>query len=145
MTHKEFYDKLFEILKTNHGKKIMTRTDIDFRGLSVIMFEINDGNNTPSGLAKKLNITTARIARALNTLESKCYIERINDENDKRKTYIKLTDIGKKYLEKEKNCRDKFLENIIKGLSDDELESFINIFEKMAKNIFEFEGCDINA
>ena len=51
MTHKEFYDKLFEILKTNHGKKIMTRTDIDFRGLSVIMFEINDGNNTPSGLA----------------------------------------------------------------------------------------------
>lgn len=145
MTHKEFYDKLFEILKTNHGKKIMTRTDIDFRGLSVIMFEINDGNNTPSGLAKKLNITTARIARALNTLESKCYIERINDENDKRKTYIKLTDIGEKYLEKEKNCRDKFLENIIKGLSDDELESFINIFEKMAKNIFEFEGCDINA
>ena len=145
MTHKEFYDKLFEILKTNHGKKIMTRTDIDFRGLSVIMFEISDGNNTPSGLAKKLNITTARIARALNTLESKCYIERINDENDKRKTYIKLTDIGEKYLKKEKNCRDKFLENIIKGLSDDELESFINIFEKMAKNIFEFEGCDINA
>ena len=145
MTHKEFYDKLFEILKTNHGKKIMTRTDNDFRGLSVIMFEINDGNNTPSGLAKALNITTARIARALNTLENKGYITRINDDNDKRKTYIELTDIGQKQLEKEKKCRDKFLENIIKGLSDDELESFINIIEKMAKNIFEFEGCDINA
>ncbi len=145
MTHKEFYDRLFEILKTSHGKKIMTRTDNDFRGLFVIMFEIKDGNNTPSGLAKKLNITTARIARALNTLENKGYIERNNDDNDKRKTYIKLTNIGEEKLDKEKKCRDKFLENIIKGLSDDELESFINIFEKMAKNIFEFEGCDINA
>ncbi len=54
---------------------------------------------TPGCLQKKLNVGSGRIANALGNLENKGLIVRRNATEDKRKTYISLTDAGRAVLD----------------------------------------------
>lgn len=54
----------------------------------------------PSNLCQKLGVSKQRITSILNSLYEKKYITINIDENDRRKTNIKLTPNGKKYIDK---------------------------------------------
>ena len=54
---------------------------------------------TAGYLSEKLEVSTARIARILNSLEDKDCIKRCYDPKDKRKTIVEITDVGKKLVD----------------------------------------------
>ena len=76
--------------------------------LSMLAF---DQNPVMAGeLSEKLNVTTARIARILNSLESKQYIRRKNDRTDRRKTFVTITKKGKELADStKKEIMDKII------------------------------------
>lgn len=61
----------------------------------------HEGRATPGELQKNLNVGSGRIANALGTLENKGFISRVNAQDDKRKTYVYLTDEGRDMLNQE--------------------------------------------
>lgn len=64
------------------------------RGSNLILKYLSDNTNkdiTPGDISLELNVSTARVATALNMLEDKGFILRTVDENDKRRFLVSLT------------------------------------------------------
>lgn len=68
--------------------------------LGYLAFEKDEA--TAGELSEKLNVTTARAAKILNSLEAKGYIKRTEDNQDKRKTLVVITQNGETLAKKAK-------------------------------------------
>lgn len=68
--------------------------------LGYLAFEKDEA--TAGELSEKLNVTTARVAKILNSLEAKGYIKRTEDNQDKRKTLVVITQNGETLAKKAK-------------------------------------------
>ena len=97
--------------------------------LSTLAFDQNPV--TAGELSEKLNVTTARIARILNSLESKQYIRRKNDRIDRRKTFVTITKKGKELADStKKEIMDKIIQ-VIQEVGYDEIQTYISIVLKI--------------
>ena len=72
----------------------------EIRVLGYLAFEKDEA--TAGELSEKLNVTTARVAKILNSLEAKGYIKRTEDNQDKRKTLVVITQNGETLAKKAK-------------------------------------------
>lgn len=92
----------------------------------------------PSELATMAKVKTQSMSQILKKMENQNVIVRIPCETDKRKTYISLTDSGRKLVEQTQYERDEWLTNAIrKNLSRDErriLMKSIEIMHKLAES-----------
>ncbi|MFD2305377.1 MarR family winged helix-turn-helix transcriptional regulator [Enterococcus termitis] len=97
----------------------------------VIKFLYKYGEPTsPKHLADSLNLSSARIAVVLGSLEKKGLIERNMDENDRRRINVTLTESGKKAAKHEKKqMRDKIVQ-IFKMMGEDDTVLFIELVAK---------------
>lgn len=57
----------------------------------------HDEGMSPSDLAEKLGYTRPRMTRILDSLESKGYVERVPDENDRRRVIAFCTEEGRRH------------------------------------------------
>lgn len=97
--------------------------------LSTLAFDQNPV--TAGELSEKLNVTTARIARILNSLESKQYIRRKNDRTDRRKIFVTITKKGKELADStKKEIMDKIVQ-VIQEVGYDEIQTYISLFSKL--------------
>ena len=87
--------------------------------------------------ASRFNINQSTVTRSLNALEKEGLIKRTILENNKKNKVIVLTDRGRAVLKEMQNF-DANLENeMLKGLSETEIQEFKQYFMKMVKNIHE--------
>ena len=91
---------------------------------------------TPSELSEKLNVSLPRIASILNSLEFKELIIKENDNEDKRKTIVAITQNGKEFVSSKKDEAINNLTKILKRLDEEEINEYIRITKKIV-NIFE--------
>ncbi|EOH99226.1 hypothetical protein UAY_02003 [Enterococcus moraviensis ATCC BAA-383] len=105
--------------KSNQGESI------------VIKFLARYGEPTsPKHLAESLNLSSARIAVVLGSLEKKGQIERKMDPDDRRRINVTLTDCGKKAAKlQKKEMRDKIVQ-IFKLMGETETKQFIELTAK---------------
>jgi len=61
----------------------------------------HDGDVLPGKIGHEMDVSSARIATALNSLEKKGLITRQIDTNDRRKILVRITEEGKKISEKQ--------------------------------------------
>lgn len=93
---------------------------------------------TPSDLSDELNISTARVATSLNSLENKNYLTREIDKDDRRKIIINLTDEGKKKSIELKENHFVMFNQIISKLGEKDTEELLRIGKRL-KTILEEE------
>ena len=86
-------------------------------------------------LAFITNRDKASLARLLTTMENKNLLARIPSGTDGRVNLIYLTKQGEQMLEKAKPVLKKILDEIQKGLSDNEINTVISVMKKIQKNI----------
>ena len=97
--------------------------------LSTLAFDQNPV--TAGELSEKLNVTTARIARILNSLESKQYIRRKNDGTARRNRFVTITKKGKELADStKKEIMDKIVQ-VIQEVGYDEIQTYISIVLKI--------------
>ena len=125
-------DKLLESLKEK-SKNLSDFFVDSFKGAFVLLKAINDSNDVvySGDLAKALGISTARMSAILNSLSKSDLIIREDDLKDKRKTIVKLTNKGKKELEERKQSINAKLNSFVSRLSEDEIETFFAIIQKI--------------
>lgn len=133
MNYEEIAENLFLKLKLNTSTSLTDFLNEFSRGeIGVLSYLAFDKNEASSGeLSEKLNVTTARIASILNSLENKDYIKRKDDNLDKRKTIVVITDKGKELANNtKKDIIDKIVK-VIKEIGYDELEEYARIALKI--------------
>ncbi len=94
---------------------------------------------TQTELAEQLRITPAAVTVSLQKLEKNGYLTRTPRACDERANDIVLTDKGNKMISKSKAFFGKIDEQVCKGISDEELDSFMDILARMRENLEEME------
>lgn len=132
MERKELIEDLIKSLSSIKPQKAPESLDNGLKGAVVLLKMLSGDEVKSSGeLASKLNVSTARIAVALNNLESKGYIERTKDSLDARKTLVKITENGKEELFRREEIIKQHLLNSLSNLTNDDLQMLINIINKI--------------
>ncbi|WP_078427994.1 MarR family winged helix-turn-helix transcriptional regulator [Alkalihalobacterium alkalinitrilicum] len=90
---------------------------------------------TQNQISLKLNKDKTNIARMASNLEKKGFISRRNCNDDRRSVKLFLTPDGKALGEKVIPITEEFNENVIKDITDEELELLEKILIKMSKNV----------
>ncbi|OUP07446.1 MarR family winged helix-turn-helix transcriptional regulator [Collinsella sp. An2] len=84
----------------------------------------------PSVLADTLGYTRPRMTRILDSLVSKGYVERKNDENDRRKVLVRATPEGVEYAHKQGESSVNAVANQLSSLGDKSAQELLNVLEK---------------
>ncbi len=95
------------------------------------LLECNNGSLFSGEIAKKLNVSTARVATAIKSLQEKGYVLRNQSNDDARKVLVTITNLGEKILLEYNHQVDSVLKNRLKKLNEEELKTFIDIGAKL--------------
>ena len=95
----------------------------------------NDQEIYQKDLEDILGIKRATVSGVLQTMEKNGLIERVIDENDTRTKKIILKKETKEIFEKQKKKFEIIEKDLTKNISEDEIETFLNIIDKMEKNL----------
>ena len=129
----EYAENLFSRLKPTNFKSLTDTLNYFNRGevgvLSYLAFEKSEASS--GELSEKLNVTTARIASILNSLENKKYIRRKGDSLDKRKTLVVITESGKELAVETKKELMDILIKVIKEIGYEDIEEYTRIVQKI--------------
>lgn len=113
-----------------------------FDGMSVINVWIieylshNDNKNIfQKDIEKRFNIGKSSIAGTLKGMEEKGLIVRQSVEGDARLKKVCLTDKGKEYACKMEQGKIDMEKKVSEGISEDEMNHFLNIVKKMQNNL----------
>ncbi|MBR3686517.1 MAG: winged helix-turn-helix transcriptional regulator [Clostridia bacterium] len=109
------------------------------RGQHRMLMYLSKCKTTPSqkDLAKCFEISPAAVAVSLKKLESEGYIkrEKCSERSDSRYNEIKITELGRKVVSE--SC--KYFRHVdsqaFKGFSDEELEIFAGLLERVQENL----------
>lgn len=86
-------------------------------------------------LVHKLNITPASVSNIVDQMESKGLLVRIQDEKDKRKFILSLTEKGQNIVPQIIDNWTKLQEKTIKGFTESEKATFLILLKHLEKNL----------
>lgn len=115
------------------GRNVIKLLDKGYKGIFVILRILHESDSeiVSADLAKRLGVSTARIATALNTLERKGYIKRTPSDSDGRKVAILLTPSGVEALETREREIDGVIASLFEKLTEEEKFIFFTLVKKL--------------
>lgn len=137
MDTKKMAEIIFRQLKPTNSNSLTEALNEFSRGeVGVLSYLAFDKDEVTAGeLSEKLNVSTARIASILNSLENKEYINRREDANDRRKTVVVITNKGMKLaISTKEEIIDKII-TVINEVGYDEIKKYIEITLKIRKTL----------
>lgn len=133
MNVEEIAEILFQQLKPTSSTSLTEVLNEFNRGeVGVLGYLAFDKDEATAGeLSEKLNVTTARIASILNSLENKEYIKRKEDNLDKRKTLVSITTKGKELANITKREIIEKIIRVVEEVGYDEIKDYVRIALKI--------------
>ncbi|MDF2513522.1 MAG: MarR family transcriptional regulator [Herbinix sp.] len=127
----QFLLKTHQFQKGNHQKKI----DGVMRGETfVIIYIAQHGRSVlPSEISSEMDISSARIAAALNSLEKKGLITRQIDASDRRRILVDLTPAGKEMAESHRQMALKTTARMLELLGEHDAKEFVRIMARLSE------------
>ena len=130
----------YNIRKTWYNiSKIYNKTASEYMssmsmGMVLLNIDIIEGTQSTQ-LGPIMGMESTSLSRTLNKLEELGVIKRVRDDMDKRKTIIKLTELGQKRRVVAKNAVLEFNNTIFKHLSQNDIDNFFSSIRKINKII----------
>ncbi|MEA4900299.1 MarR family transcriptional regulator [Desulfitobacterium sp.] len=90
---------------------------------------------TQKQLADKMSLKEPTVVRLLDKMEALGWVIRENSEKDKRAKLLKLTEKGQKIETEMLDVAEKFRNDVISGITPEELDNYKSVLDKMLKNI----------
>lgn len=84
-----------------------------------------------SDIVKRVEVTPQAVSKFMNLAVAKGYIERFENEGDRRSTGVRITDLGRVVLSKTGEELSSFRESIFKEFSKEELASMDGLMRKL--------------
>ncbi|WP_191565503.1 MarR family winged helix-turn-helix transcriptional regulator [Metabacillus idriensis] len=126
---------LFEIFVSLERKWMNDWNHLNQVGLSkthILILKIlkTEGLKRPSILAEQLQITTGGVTVLTNKLIKEGFIQKCQNERDRRVYNLEITDHGKEFLDTAHRQINNQIEKMFGMLSDSEIQSLRDIFHK---------------
>lgn len=142
-TRDDLYEDLFRAMNQFHKLKfsdmMQNMSKADFIVMNVIMNKGKDDKMTISELAAIARMLPSAISRTLKGLEEKGYVERTINKQDRRNTYVELTEEGKKQTREVRQAMRDFGKTVMAKLDEQEMNQLIlylnNIYSIAEKEI----------
>lgn len=117
-------------------------TDITMKQhfMMIVLELYGEKSPTLSELADTVGCSYQNIKRMATNLEKNNYISIVEDDKDKRKRHIIMTDKLRKMDESSMKMTQAFMEGLYSGISDEELGFVVNVLKKMDDNIKHMGG-----
>ena len=127
---KQFLNNTYQFRKGYHQKKI----DETMQGEAFVIMYLSKrgGDVLPGEISNKMNITSARVASALNSLENKGLITRTMDPSDRRRILVELTPSGKELAGSYEQKALDGAKRILEMLGEQDALEFVRILGKIA-------------
>lgn len=93
-------------------------------------------------LAKAIGIEQPSLVRTLDQLEKKGLISRTPCADDRRAKRITLTETATPIIEQLERVINRSREDILNGISAEEIDSIVNVIARLEKNIVELQGTE---
>jgi DNA-binding MarR family transcriptional regulator len=132
--HRIMFTGMTERLKSEHD---LTNSEIDVLGT---LYTAEGQILSPTRLYQRFLFSSGGMTKVLKKLEDKAYIERIENEQDRRSKLVKLTDRGSALLSKAMVTALSFEKECLSALSEEEQSAFLALLEKLLQQQFKTEG-----
>lgn len=135
MDYEELAIELFHAMIQLHQCNPHRKINESIRGEKFAMQYIVNQNKPvlPSELSREMQVSSARIAATLNSLEKKGWITRTIDPQDRRRVLISLTESGKeraKALDKEHMA---VVVSMLQRIGEQDAQELVRIIRKMTE------------
>lgn len=125
--------ELLDAFNNINRKKVLSEAKFILQGedLFLVMLSEMGGISTPSKVVEDSEFSPARLSAILKHLESKGYIEKKQDEADKRCTIIQITDKG---LDRSNAIRGEMISSALKlteRLGEKDAAELIRLIKKL--------------
>ena len=125
----------YEILKSSVCEKYQLR-QMEY---DILMFLYNNPqHNTAADIVRYRKSTKSHVSTSLKKLENKGLVEKIQSENNKKHIEIVLLDKAKLIVEAGTNVQKQFAQTVLSGLTVEEKQMCIRIFDKICNNAEEY-------
>jgi DNA-binding MarR family transcriptional regulator len=98
---------------------------------------------TPGDIAEATHTSTARVAMILKALESKGYVSRVTDANDRRKVIVSATKAGRDIIAREQRELVKIIASIFRRMGERDATEFIRLFGVFFDYMQQSHCCDM--
>lgn len=119
----------YEFLFRNLSKR-------EYEMLSVIWQFMQDNDKKQgmyvSVLAKKLRVSSPAVSRMIGALESRGYIGRDVDKEDRRNTFVYLTDKGIREKEENEERMQRLMKRVMNRMGEKDMKEFVLLFNQFA-------------
>ena len=136
----KFFSAINKLINVQKKHKSLIDSEVSSIGIHrtqhrALMYLSKKGNLlSQKELAEHLDITAAAVTQLLQKLEADGYIER-NLGEDNRFNEINITEEGKKVVEKTRVLFSKVDSSLFDGFTEEELDTFTSLLEKILYNI----------
>lgn len=128
---KQFLHKSHQFKGYGHHQKI----DESMKGENFALLYILRQNNfvLPSEIGGEMDISSARVAAILNSLENKGLITRQIDKNDRRKILVTLTKEGAEQAEKHNQMVISLTARMLESLGEQDAKELVRITGRLVE------------
>ena len=127
---------VFKRLFDEQNNEIRQKYDIKKVELEVLYFLSRSGDlNTSSDIHRQLKMNKGHISQAVDALCSRNYIVPVQDTQDRRYVHYEVQDVAKELIEEITQKRHEINELILKDITEEELQIFRKVSEKIRNNI----------
>ncbi len=133
MTKREDAAAILDQLHTCVPRDLFTRLDELHKGTGFVLGYLSgaDGTVHAGDIAKEMNVSTARIAVILNKMEKTGFIRREPSTEDARKTVVKLTQLGRAWIQKTRQQALDRTELLLERVGPEDVWEFIRLSRKI--------------
>lgn len=132
MLRGEQFKKLLDDLAGEVRKKY----DMKRAELEILYFLSKSGEqNTSTDIHYQLMMNRGHISQAVDSLCKRHFIIAIPDENDRRYVHYKVLETAKEIVEEIAKRREAINHQIFEGVTEEELNTFLEVSAKIKKNI----------
>ena len=115
--------------------KVCDKYELTQMEYDILMFlHNNPQNNTAAEIVKIRKSTKSHVSTSLKNLENKKLIERKQSEENKKHVEIFLLDKAELIVEEGINAQKQFAQNVLSGLTEEEKDMCLRVFNKICNN-----------
>ncbi len=115
--------------------KVCDKYELTQMEYDILMFLYNNPqNNTAAEIVKIRKSTKSHVSTSLKNLENKKLIERKQSEENKKHVEIFLLDKAELIVEEGINAQKQFAQNVLSGLTEEEKNMCLRVFNKICNN-----------
>ena len=116
-----------------HGQMPQNISRLEYFLLTILKEAKQEGCElTVSDLARTMEVSNPAISRKLREMTEQQYVERYDNPNNRRNTYIRIAPQGEALLDRANEVTRRFTQAALEHVSEHEVEEFIRIGNLLA-------------